>query len=84
MQCNRKGNMRGREKELLHLLVKRSGQSFKGKKEMGEDGRVGKGREEREGGDEGEEEWEGKRKGRGRKGEGKVKGRVGNGKVGRK
>jgi hypothetical protein len=71
MQCNRKGNMRGREKELLYLFVKRSGQSFKGKKEMGEDGRVGKGREEREGGDEGEEEWEGKRKERRRKGQGK-------------
>jgi hypothetical protein len=35
MKGNRNGNVREREKELLHLFVKNSGQNFKGKKEMG-------------------------------------------------
>ncbi len=47
MKSNRKGNVREREreKELLHLFVKSSGQKFEGKKGMGEYGRVGKGGE---------------------------------------
>jgi hypothetical protein len=35
VKSNRKGNVREREKELLHLFVKSSGQKFMGKKEMG-------------------------------------------------
>jgi hypothetical protein len=88
MTVNRKGNVREREKELLHLFVKSSGQKLEWKKEMKEDGRVRKGRAVGGGGgeDEGEQKRkrrEGKGKVREGKGRGKGIGKVWKGKVGR-
>jgi hypothetical protein len=44
MKGTRKGNGREREKEPLHLFVKRSVQGLEGKRGVGEEERVGKGR----------------------------------------
>jgi hypothetical protein len=84
MKGNRKENVREGEKELLHLSVKRSGQGFKGKREMNVDWRAGTGREVMGGGErnEGEEEreWERPGRGKGRKEQGKGRKEQGKGK----
>jgi hypothetical protein len=63
MKSNRKGNERERRKSFTPFCEE-EGKVFKGKRGMGEDGRVGKGRE-------GRERTKGKWKGRGRERVGK-------------